>query len=187
MTLKQDTASYEQTAKADKRKLYIINFILTILFLGGIILTVFEINIYRDTIISWIIPTSIWLLSGLIFIPITSKLLKKYYDTKAFFWQMIFNIGAFGGLLAYSFIALNYYFPTDKEVHNKVQIIKTGHLAKGRHGCGNPYADVRINGVNKELIFPCDFKIEKYNYVLLTVKTGLLGFDIIETKTAVTE
>lgn len=187
MIPKQNTAESRQIEDASKRRLYIINLIVKAGFVSGLILTIFEIHLYRDTIIQWTIPTAIWFFSGLILTPTTSNLFKKYNITSVFFWQLVINAGGFGGLFVYTFIALNYYFPSDKKVYEKVQIIKTGHLAKGKYGCGNPYADVKINDINKELIFPCNIEIEKYKYINLTMKKGLLGFYTVESKTVVTE
>lgn len=178
-TRKQKVADYEQTLKASKSKINWVSGALTALFIGAIILTVFEIEIYRKTLINWVLPTFIWVSIGLILTPLTSSFLKKYYDTDSFFLRLIFNIVIWGGLVIYSFMATNYYFPRDNSKIIKTKIIKTGHLAKGRYGCGEPYCDVVIDKKEKQLTFPCDFEIEKYNFIELTIKKGLWGFDII--------
>jgi hypothetical protein len=56
--------------------------------------------------------------------------------------KVVYNTVAFGGIVTYCFMALNFYFPSDKQTIVTTEIIRTGRLAKGRHGCGNPYADV---------------------------------------------
>lgn len=159
-----------------------ISFILSFLFLLGMVLIIFEINIYRDTIIEWTIPTAIWIFSGVLLTPFTSTLLNEYYDTKGIILQLIFNIAAFGGIVCYIFMALNFYFPFDREDVYHVEITNTGRLAKGRRGCGNPYADVKVKGHDKQLVFSCGFDVEKYSNVILIIKPGLLGFDIIMSK-----
>ena len=165
--------------KTHTRKHYFIYSILTILFIGGIILTVLEINIYRQTLISWTIVTAVWLSSGLIATFFTSNLLTKHYETKGLFLKVVYNTAAFGGIVTYGFMALNFYFPSDYQAIVRTEIIKTGRLAKGRGGCGNPYAGVVLKGRPKELVFPCDYELDKYRYVKLSVKKGLLGFEII--------
>jgi len=148
------------------------------LFLSGLILTIFEINIYRKTIIDWKIPTGIWFGIGLLQLIWLRKYLAEYYDTKSIIWQLVFSIVSFGGLFTYGFMATNYYLLNENETEKiKATVIKTGHLAKGKNGCGNPYAHIIIKGKEKELIFPCDFEIEKYKFVTVKLQQGFLGFD----------
>jgi hypothetical protein len=156
------------------------NFILFLLFVTGLILTVFEINIFRKTVIDWKIPTGIWLFTGFVSLFWLRKYLIECWDTKSLFWHLFFCVVSFGGFFVYGFMAINYYLPNK----NKVKIIKatiheTGHLAKGKFGCGNPYAYVYIKGELKELIFPCGFKIDNNQFVSVKLQRGLLGFDII--------
>jgi hypothetical protein len=165
--------------KTDSRKHYFIHSILTILFIGGIILTILEINIYRQTLVSWTVITGVWVSSGLIAIFFTSPVLTKHYETKSLLLKVVYNTVAFGGIVTYCFMALNFYFSSDKQTIVTTEIIKTGRLAKGRHGCGKPYADVFLKGQPKELVFPCGYELGQYRYVKLSIKKGLLGFDLI--------
>jgi len=164
-----------------------INYFLGAICFLGLVLNCFEVELYRETIIHWAIPTTIWIATGLIFTPIMSSLLTKYSDMSTPFRQVVFNILALGGIITYLFMAVNYYFPSDQVTFRKVQIIKTGQLAKGRWGCANPYADVKINGVEKQVIFPCYKSIDNSRYLNLTMKKGFLGFEIIKSKTALEE
>jgi len=160
-----------------------VNCILTILFIGTLYLTVFEIHIYRKTLIHWAIPTSIWFITGLIVTPLTSNFLEKHYSISGFFLQLVFNVVTWGGLLIYGLMATNYYYANDKSKLITSKIITTGHLSKGRGGgCAEPYCELNINGKEKQLVFSCGVEIENYKYVELTIKKGLLGFDIITEK-----
>ena len=178
-TSEENKNDYQRFFKALTAKINWVNSLLTILFIASILLTVFEIDIYRKTNINSALPIFVWLLTGLVLTPLTGKLLKKYYDTNSIFLQIVFNSVTWGGLLIYSFMATNYYFSCDSSKTITTKIIKTGHLAKGRNGCGEPYCEVVIDNEEKQLVFPCDFDIEKYNYINLTIKKGLWGFDII--------
>lgn len=173
-----------QSSKVKKRK-YFISAILTFLFFLGIFLTILEIYIYRNTLIVWTIPTLVWISSGLLLTPFTSNLLRVYYDIEGIILQLFFNIVTFGGIICYIFMGLNYYFPIGSEKAYQVEIIKTGTLAKGRNGCGNQYAEVKLKGKDKELVFPCGFELSGNRSVSMTVKLGLLGFDIITGKTVI--
>jgi len=167
-------------------KYKIINYSLAALFLVGITLLVFEISLYRQTLIKWTIPTSIWLITGLLFTPITSRILIKYFGTRPFFLQLVFNVVVFGSITIYIFIASNYYCSLDTKPNTfKAPILKTGHFPFSEYGPGSTHANVQINGFDKELIFSPNLDIEKYKYVIITIKKGLWGFDIIENKTTV--
>jgi hypothetical protein len=167
-----------QKSKDDKFNLN--NTVLTILFFAGLILQVFAIGIYRNTIIDWKVTSIIWLFTGLISQRFTATILNTYYRTTNYFMQLFFNVCSFGGMMAFCFLSINYYFNTEAQTEIvKTLIVKTGHLAKGRHGCENPYADVEIQNTTKQLVFPCDTEIEKYKFVSLTIRKGFLGFYII--------
>ena len=153
--------------------------VLSVLFFGGLILTVVEINLYRDTVISATLVVGLWLASGLVMTPLTSGLLSKYYDTHNVFLKVVYNVATFGGIVVYTFVGLNFYFPENDPMTVSAKIIKTGTLAKGRYGCGNPYVHVELNGQIKELVLPCDFDVEGYKVADLTTVRGMLGFDII--------
>jgi hypothetical protein len=63
-----------------------------------------------------------------------------------------------------------------------LKIDRTGTLAKERYGnCNSPYAVVRINGIEKELIFSCEYEksIKTYSEIQLEFSKGLFGFDIL--------
>lgn len=162
------------------RKPTAISFLLTLLFAIGLILIGFEINLYRKTLISWPLIAVIWLLVGLLLTPVTSKALAKHYGTTYFILQVVYNTVTFGGIIIYSFMALNFYLATAKEVVFTARIIKSGSLAKGRHGCGNPFVVVEVADRTKQIVLPCDFEIGDSNLAKLSIRKGLLGFDIIK-------
>lgn len=82
---------------------------------------------------------------------------------------------------------INYHHPKSAETRIKVQVLNSGHLAKGKSGCATPYVDVNIKGLNKELIFPCDFESEKYKFVNVTIKEGFFGIEILTDKIALVD
>ena len=170
----------QELADSVKPKYKLYNYIFGFSFITGLVLLIFEIHLYRETIIIWSIPSAVWIFSGLIITPFTSSILQKYLNVYSFIFKALINIIAFGGMVTYLFMASNYYFSDSSQVIvKKVNILNTGYLAEGRYGCSNPYADVKIDNTPKELIFPCDITIEKYKFIKLSVKKGLLGFDII--------
>jgi hypothetical protein len=158
------------------------NTILTVLLFSGVLLQIFAIKIYGNTIISWKILVSSWLLIGIACRQFTSSLLNTYYKTTNYFLQLVFNSCTFGGIFAFCFLASNFYFHNEKIETKKVEIIKTGHLSKWRGSCGKPYAVFKFGNTEKQVDFSCETEIEKYKYINLTIKEGFFGYHIIINK-----
>jgi hypothetical protein len=158
------------------------NTLLTFAFFTGLALNILEVNIYRLTLIPWVIPTCIWLITGLLITPFTNKILSAEMKTHTFPMQLFFNIITWGGIVVYTFMAINFYFVRPNIVNVMVPIIKTGNLAKGRNGCGEPYTEIKYISLNKQLIFPCGIDVGDYKLVRLTMKTGILGYSVIKDK-----
>ena len=165
-----------------KLNITVYNTIFGILFLAGLTLTVFEIKIYRDTFINHTVPAFIWLLTGLFVSPFLIKILAERYATKSLFWQIFYNICTWGGIATYLFMVSNFYLADKSITSAKLTIIDTGHLAKGTYGCGEPYAEILYKCIVKQLIYPCDVPIEKYNLVELQTANGYWGFEVIKSK-----
>jgi hypothetical protein len=155
--------------------------LLSIFFIGGLILTVFEIDIYRVTIISYAIPTCIWIITGLFATPFFRNIPTLQYNMQSFFLQIVYNIAAWGGIAVYVFMASNYCF-AHGSITTTFRVDNTGHLAKGRYGCGEPYVEINYYGVTKQLVFPCDMPVATYKTVELKTETGLWGYEIIKSK-----
>ena len=185
---KKQKAILKRTFLRNDSKINWVNSSLTILFLGVGCLTVFVINIYQMSFISWLIPTSIWFLTGLILTPFTSSFFIKYYKTNNFFLHVVYNIVTWGGIVLFGIMAPNYYYPKENQTSIKVSIMKFGTLAKGRNSmCAQPYAEVVINNMTKQLIFPCVLDIKKFRFIEVSIKNGLFGIEIITKKNVLAE
>lgn len=156
------------------------NTVLTALFLTGLLLSALAVNIYRLTIISPALTTAIWILTGLLITPFTTKVLAEEMKANSIFLQVIYNMATWGGITVYLFLAANFYFTRHDTYETVFQIVNNGNLAKGRNGCGEPYAEIIFEGKEKQLIFQCDTKIKGYYFVQLTLETGLWGYEIIK-------
>src|SRR5687767_1092925 len=77
------------------------------LFFIGIVLTIWEIYIYRVTFISAYIPLSIWLLPGIIITPVLKRTFNIYCfnpykpGQTPMFFHYLFNVVSFGGILVF--------------------------------------------------------------------------------------
>ncbi|HEY1872202.1 MAG TPA: hypothetical protein VGG71_14165 [Chitinophagaceae bacterium] len=154
-------------------------------FLLGLILTIWEMYIYRVTFISVYVPISIWIITGLIMTPLFKKIFNIYCfnpytpGRTPMFFHYLYNIVSFGGILVFLFMWINQTFNDKTKTIATVPIVSYGHLAKTNQDCGQPYANIMYNREEKELIFPCDTKIEKYNSVYIAVAKGFFGFEVI--------
>lgn len=156
-----------------------------LLFISGLLLTVWAIEIYRHTVISWVYPTLLWSLPGIILTPVLYNYLNRKIWTKSWLLHSVFNICTWGGIVVYCFMAGNFYSASNTTSVVQVPVINKGHLAKGRNGCGEPWLEVEYNGEIKQLIFDCGTNIDKIQLVQLTISKGFLGFDVIRNQNLV--
>ena len=151
-------------------------------FIAGLILLGLEVGLYRQSVINWVVPAFVCVAAGLIMYPITSSWLDQNVFSK-WYWKLLFNLASFGGIATYSFMAINFYVTKGEEpVVVKSKIVRMGHLAKGKNGCGEPYVETYINGFEKQIVFGCDEKVEGYPFIKLTLREGIFGFDVIKDK-----
>jgi len=158
-----------------------VNIFLTILFFLAICLTLWEIQIYRKTVIKFEIPLLIWLSTGLFITPFMSKTLDNYQFTTNILLHLFYNTLTFGGILLFIFMGSNYYFPGEETKTIEAKILKTGTLGRGRRGsnCNEQYGQVVINKIEKQLIFPCGIEIQNFEFIEIKLKKGKWGFDRI--------
>lgn len=162
--------------KADKR----INALFSFLLIAGVVLLIFEVEIYRDTLIPALIPGGILLVVG-----ISSFFLLRRYMARHNVGQFIFSrvfvcLVGFGGIAAYGFMALNCYAPVDDPTEVvDVGITGTGRQTQARGRCASPYAIAVVKGYEKQFICVCDARLNEYDGVRVQLKRGLFGFDNI--------
>jgi hypothetical protein len=177
---KRNTKSYKKQPKIVSRGFKFTENGHLILFLGCALLLYLEINIYYITLIEWYIPTFLWLVSGLILTICTLNYFIEYKDFWANISVWICNIVAFGGVMVFLFLGTNRYFSqSSKERVLKTMILSTGNLATGVDGRGTPYATVKIGNLEKQLLFAFDTEPSEHKWVELTIKKGILGFDLV--------
>lgn len=163
------------------------NTFFTIVFFTGTILTYFEIDLYRLTFIPLFIPLLIWICSGLIATPFFTKSLPEYLTLHLkgdfLIYQFLYNILAWGGIVLYLFMTLNFHFAHDQRFTISLKSVEDGKYWERRDPIPYPYRVVNYKGINKTLIFSQNtFAYELYT-VNLILQKGLFGFDIIDNKT----
>ncbi|MBN2395039.1 MAG: hypothetical protein JXC36_01090 [Candidatus Atribacteria bacterium] len=171
----------ERVSKGNKK----LDALITILFFVGLILLFWEVFIYRRTIIELKIPLLIWLTPGVFLTPLLYDTFNKIDGMKAH-WTLhyVAHTCMTGAFLLFGFMASNYYFADNHTVDKRFEIIKKGSLpgSKGHRDEREPYVEIDYNGFEKQIVFQYSDteKINSAKYVNLTVKKGLLGFDILE-------
>ncbi len=150
----------------------------------GIFLMVLEIHIYRVTIVRATIPISIILAVGLTTFFLNKDHLKKTGDVEGPFLPLIQSTASWGFMACYLFMATNYYLADDqlKEVRFEIKSKRSMPGPKGRREERKPLVTIDYFGFEKELIFEFSDteRVENADEVTLTVRKGLLGFDIFE-------
>jgi len=153
---RKEKIAEQQKEKNKKKPFNKVNFFFGIICFIGISLTIIEISIYRNTMIKWFIPFSIWLISG-----ITSTIILVKF----------FKIDLKNNYAGNSWIMLIFYnclsFSSIRDTGNKARRI--------------PVVDVNYQGLIKEVVLSRrdKDKLENSSYIILKMKKGILGFDVI--------
>jgi hypothetical protein len=88
-------------------------------------------------------------------------------------------------MLALIFMWTNLHFADKEKQILTLPIQSKGRLARSNNGCAQPYAVIQYKNAEKELIFPCDAPIEKYDRVFVEIQRGLLSYDVITRQTLI--
>ncbi|EDM42896.1 hypothetical protein SCB49_11387 [unidentified eubacterium SCB49] len=163
----------------------------TILFLGAILM-IFQIHIYRNTIIDLIIPIGIIIVSGIIAFILDFKNYKKTYDYSAiesYLYAGMHYIIGYGFIACTIFMLVNYYFAEQNIKTESYKIIDRTWLpervrVRVIHSEKQPVFTIDYKGKRKELVFNSQFyeKMNTYTTVEFETRKGFFGFDILENK-----
>jgi hypothetical protein len=150
----------------------------------GLVLMVFEIFIYRKTIIDTYIPISIILFVGFLTFYFNRHHYKETYMLTGNFFPIMQNLISWGFISSYIFMATNYYLAEKKTTQYRF-IIKEKSLLPGRKHHRNervPMVTIDYLNFEKELVFPPTDtdKVDKAKSVIVTVRKGGLGYEILD-------
>ena len=151
---------------------------------------VWQINIFRNTIIDLIIPIGIILLSAIVAFILDFKNYKTTYEYGGFglylYSAMHYVIG-FGFIACSIFMLTNYSFADQSVKTESYKIVDRTWLPKrvGKYGSENkPVFVINYKGKKKELVFYSQFyeKMNTYKTVEFETRKGFFGFDILINK-----
>lgn len=151
---------------------------------------IFQIEIYRNTIISWLIPASIIIAIGIISFLIDFKNYKRTYEYSGFglyFYSWMHYLIGFGFIFCSIFMLTNFYFADQNVKTESYEIVDRTSIrgtTKGRIEKEQPVFTINYKGINKELVFKNEFyeKMNFYKTVEFEIRKGFFGFDILENK-----
>jgi hypothetical protein len=161
------------------------------LFLVGGLAIIWEIDIFRKSIINPIVPFLLAIFTGVALTPLLRKTVNIYLYNPYNIgkvplpFHLVFNTVSFGGMLALLFMWTNLHFADKEKQILTLSIQSRGRLDRSKNGCAQPYAVIQYKNAEKELIFPCETPIEKYDRVYVEIQRGLFGYDVIARQTLV--
>ena len=150
----------------------------------------FEIQIFRNTIINWSIPTFIILIIGILSYYLDFKNYKEtyfHYGTIKLYALVNYFIG-YGFIACSFFMFMNYYFADQKVNTQSFEIIERTWIQGGgttfRNREKQPVFTINYKGKKKELIFFSKYyeKMNFYKTIEVDSRKGLFGFEILENK-----
>ncbi len=150
----------------------------------GLVLMVFEIFIYRKTIIETYIPISIILIVGFSTFYFNKQHYKKTYILTGNFFPIMQNLISWGFVSCYIFMATNYYLADKTTTEYRFLIKEKSSMIGSKHHRDErkPLVTIDYFKFEKELVFRYadTDKVDKADSVMVTVRKGGLGFDILD-------
>ena len=158
-----------------------------IIFFIGLAAIIWEIRIYRQTIIDVKILLGITLIVGVLTMFFSlkdfQKLFKYSRKSSLYFWTFIQSTVSWGFLACSIFMFTNYYLASDEAKKQTFEIVERSSMTGRKHHRDErkPTFKIMYKGVLKELVFNHKFydKMESYRNVELIVKKGFLGYDLL--------
>ncbi|WP_299611455.1 hypothetical protein, partial [uncultured Aquimarina sp.] len=156
----------------------------------GLLLMIWQIEIYRNTIIDFRLLLGfviiVTIITFLIDVKNYSKTYYEYSNTSLIFYSLLQYLFS-AGLISCSAITLtNYYFADKDPIKKRYTIIHRSSLTGGKYHRDErkPTFYINYKGTEKELVFPHKYfdNMHSYKKIEFEVNQGLLGFDILKNK-----
>jgi hypothetical protein len=160
--------------------------IMFILFWVGLVLTGFGMYLWDSVAMPLYVALLLWLAPGVILTPYLNKFLpsKKLKGVAKFMVALFANIIAFGGIMLYGVLALDYYPANSTPPTVKIiPVMKYGYT-ESRSGDKSLCADIRYQNYMKQIDFS-EYELtdsNRFHHVQLQTTPGYLGFEVIRSK-----
>jgi len=161
-----------------------------IIFFTGLVAMIWEIHIYRQTIIDLRILLEIVLLVGFLtmFFSLNDfqKLFKYSRKSSLYFWTFFQSTVSWGFLTCSVFMFTNYYMASKESNKQMFDIVERSSMSgrKYHREERKPTFSIMYNGKLKKLVFDHKFyeKINTYQSIELEIRKGYFGFDVLKNK-----
>lgn len=152
-----------------------------VLFFTSVALAIWAIYIYRVTIIEVKYLSAIVIAGSIIALFLLSFWVTSSYSK---FWNFFIRASIGGGIFYFAFLFLNQKYASNDSIIKEFQIIKKGTLSRGKSTCSQPYVVIDFNGLEKELLFTCDFSdaVKHSKGVIVNYSKGFFGLALIKSK-----
>jgi hypothetical protein len=151
---------------------------------------IWQVNIFRNTIIDLKILIGIILVVGILTLLVDFKNYEKTYDysgIELYIYSSMHYIFGFGFIACSIFMLTNFYLADETPVKQTYEIMDRSSLSGRKYHLDErkPTFDINYNGKIKELVFPHKYyeNMEFYSNVELEIWKGYFGFDILKNKT----
>tara|TARA_R110002049_G_scaffold240679_1_gene414540 strand:- start:638 stop:1165 length:528 start_codon:yes stop_codon:yes gene_type:complete len=158
-----------------------------IIFFIGLVAMIWEIRIYRQTIIDIKILLGIVFIVGILTMFFSLNDFQKLFNYKRksvlYLWTFIQSAVSWGFIACSIFMFANYYLASDESNKQTYGILERSSMPgrKYHRNERKPTFKISYNGKIKELVFSHEYydKMESYQNVELTVKKGFFGYDLL--------
>ena len=150
---------------------------------------IWQIQIFRNTIIDLSILIGIILVVGILSFFIDFKNYKQTYEYSGiwvYIYSLMHYICGFGFIVCSIFTLTNYYFADKKAIKETFEIVERSSLpgSKRHRDERQPTFVINYHGKMKELVFNHEYyeQMNSFTNVELEVRKGYFRFDILENK-----
>lgn len=158
----------------------------------GLALMVWEIMLYRKTLIPLYVPVLVITVTGSLTYFLIKNHYKRTYQLDGEFMPVIQSFLSVGFISCFLFMAANYYLADDENVTKKeFRIVEKSEMSGSRRGFRSrrqqPLIKIHYKGREHNLVFGSGFRkqAKDSDRVELTLKPGLFGFEVIEKQTLI--
>lgn len=162
------------------------NIFYQIVFLVGAVLIVWEIFIFRKTIISLNLLLLMIVVIGSLATFLDFKNYREISELsgwKLYLYAFLQNTVSWGFIACSILVLSNYYLSQGQIIEERYAIIETSSMSgsKGNRSKRKPLVRIDYKGKMKELVFSNQYygELEEYTHVNIKVKKGFLNWDII--------
>lgn len=155
------------------------NVLIGLLTLLTLVLILWDMSLFRKTIIPFYIPLLFLFIGGISLYLVFWKMIGFYSKQgHSKYFTLPHGIFLFGTPLMTGLLAINFYFSAGKVEFKEVKVLEKG-ISAGRRSEVH-YADVDYFGTEKKLTLSHAVSLTNLSRIILEIKRGRFGFEVIK-------